>query len=867
MEIKAPKWMFRLLRWFCKPEYADFIEGDLLELYDRSEADNKNFRNIKLAYNMSGFLRWRYLKNTEDFYPQSSIGMIKNYFKVTVRNISKNKLFTSINAFGLSLAMLCCLLITTFVRWEFSYDQHLANADHTYYVANGSSGRWTPPLMGSTLVRDYPEVEQAVRIAAITSFVGEIDNNMVSIDQGLMADSTFFEVFPQEFIYGTPNTALTAPNTMVLTQSLAENYFPGENPLGKTLVFEDEKFEVKAVVADPPGNTSLPFKFIIDLPRIPEVTQGNWTGNMFFTYVKLSQNADPATLEGKFPDFVYRYFTSDVESFGGNIDDYVSDRYASSGALFSLIPIRNIHLDYPHLSLGKAGKLSNVIVISIIALLILLVASINYVNMTTARAGNRLKEVGVRKVLGSLRSQLANQFFMESSLLTAIALVVGLIGAILLLPFFNELTQRSFEISDLLSLQSLLILFGLGVVTALFSGVYPAVYISSIKVINALKGSGGVSGSFSLRKVLVVFQFAVTVFLLAMTVIVFFQVNHMKSIDPGINTSKTYAVKNANTLGIERINSFKDELMSISGVESVSRSSMIPAVSGLSDWTYRTVEDVPRRFGPMHVMTDEHFVDVLDIELIEGRNFRSASASDSTGVLINETFAKMIGGDVLGKKLTRGPGHNFTILGVFKDFHATSVKRAMNPMIIRYLEEGYGIDNFLIKMEGNVPALARDVEKAWYSIKDDYPFEGIFIDQSFENLYQAENRFGRMFSIFSIVTIVISILGLVSLVSFVLEKKYKEIAIRKVLGADTTNITKLINRDFLKLVLFGSLIGVPISFYYGMTWLEEFAERIELGWMLLAGPIFVVLLLTLILVTVQTIKVAASNPVDALKQE
>jgi putative ABC transport system permease protein len=392
---------------------------------------------------------------------------------------------------------------------------------------------------------------------------------------------------------------------------------------------------------------------LIDLPRIQEVTVGNWTGNNFFSYLKLHKEAKSQSVDSKFLDFALRHFKSDLEKYGVSIDDYLADRLSGNTTnLFTLIPIQDIHLRYPNLAIGAGGKFANVVIILLIGALILIIACINYINMATARAGVRMKEVGMRKVMGSSKAQLVNQFFVESTVLSMISILIGLMLAILVLPYFNQFVQRSYALADLLSMRSMVVLFLLFAVVAVFSGAYPAIFISRTQLVTALKG--GIPGrkNLSMRKVLVVFQFAVSIFLIASTFIIFKQVNLMQNEDTGINTSQTYAVKHIGTLG-DNLNAYINRLKTNAGIKQVSVTNLLPSQSYIPDWTYKTVGEDTRSFSPDHLFADEQFMNTLDISLVQGRYFRADSKADSMSVVVNESFAKEIGGDVLNMKLTR----------------------------------------------------------------------------------------------------------------------------------------------------------------------------------------------------------------------
>lgn len=867
--MRPPIWLMNFFRKLCKPSYVEFIEGDLLEIHERQSKEAERKANWSFAWNIVRFLRPRYLKGPEELYPKSAYPMFKNHVKISLRSLRRQAAYSLINILGLTVGIASCLLIAIHIRMELGYDSQYEEGDRIFRVANGISGSYTPSLLVSTLIQDYPEVETGTRLWKVREYVVKIEGETMKIGHGLVADSTFFEVFPQEFLRGDPNTALNAPNSMVITEKFAQRHYKGENPIGKVIETEGQKRTITAVVKDPPRLTTVPFEYIVDFEREWYVTAGYWTGNNFYSYVKLGSASQELTLEAKFEDFVRRYYAKELAADGEDVEEYILRRLKQGYPFFSLIPLEEIHLHYPNLSLGKGGKYSDVLILAFIGVLILLIAAINFVNMTTARAGLRHKEVGVRKVLGTTRQDIMKQFLTESFMVVAIATILGFLLAALSLPYFNSLTERSMELSDISSPMALLLLLILIVLTTLLSGGYPAFYISSIAPVQALRGEGPKGSGAGMRKFLVIFQFVVSIFLIATTIIIDRQVKLMQETDLGLQTEEVLAVSNMSAIA-DKFDVFSDQVKQNSAVQGVTLTNQRPG-GGISNWGYEVISDAPIKLSPDHIFADESYLDVLDLKLLEGRTFQKGRLADSMSVVINQNFAKIIGENAVGTTLSRGRGSSFTVIGVIEDFYATSVKRKARPLVIRYEDDVNGLvsrsDYALIRIKGDFLSTVAAIEDEWQAVAGDYPFEAVFLDDAFNRLYDNERRFGSMFKLFSVLAIFIASLGLLSLAAYVLERRYKEIAIRKVLGASVPGITSLILRDFVKMVVIAAFVASPIAYFYGNDWLQEFAKRINIDWYLLALPVVLVMVFTLLLVVIQSYRAASANPVHALKQE
>lgn len=874
---EPPRWALRLLKLYCKPRLHEIIEGDVYELfYKRIENEGLSKARRKFGWDVMRFFRLKYIKGVEDINSLNNIAMFKNYFKVSVRSLLRHKFYSFINIAGLSLGLAACLLITMYINHELSYDNFHKDTDQIYRIVNNQTGGWTPPRLGVQAKLDFPAIEETVRINGPYSQTFNLDGQIYREQRGFNADSTFHKVFTVQFLEGNPDQALTEPNSVLLTKSLADKYFPGRSAYGQLIKTDGVTTKVTGVIADPPKNTHFYYNFIKSYPHETWVTVGNWTGNNFFTYAKLAKGTDVAALEAEFPDFKKRHAGSEMLKWSeyNTYEEMVAN--FRSAPTFTLKPMRALHLHYPWLALGSNGDIDNVYTFMAIAGFILLIACINFMNLSTARSAARSKEVGMRKVLGSLRGNLINQFLVESMIVSLVAMVLALIIAIICIGGFNNLADRNFDIGDLMKPITLLYLLGLVVIVGLIAGCYPAFYLSGFKPIKALKGeikSG--SGNAFLRKGLVAFQFAISILLIISTVVVYSQLQFMSNQKLGFQPEQVVLIKNGDRLRGD-LDAFRNQVKALPNVDQVAVSDRY--FSGyIGNYGYRTVEDVPRSVNLENMFVSAEFGPALDVELLEGRFFNSDFTADSMSIVINEKAAEWLGWDeVIGRKLSRDEGRDFTIIGVVKDFHYASLKQNIEPMVWRYVNnkgwinraDGWWGANYLsVKVNGEFRQTVKALQDAWSRVAPDEPFDYTFMDDSFAALYEEERRFGNLFSASSGLAIVIACLGLFALAAFTLERRFKEIAIRKVLGATVQSLSLLILTDFTKLVAIGAVIAIPTGYYLMSEWLTDFAYQLTISPLLLIMPAIAVAIIAWLTVGFQSVKTALGNPVKALRSE
>lgn len=867
---EPPHIPLKVLRWFCKPWYVEVIEGDLFELFERQVEMSPKKARRQFFINVIRFIRWRYIKDLEDFLPKSSIGMFKTYFKVSFRNLSRHKLQSLFNVFGLAIGVACCILMMVHIKHQLAYDKHIPELESIYRVAINGGGPYTPARLVKQMRADFPEVLTGTRVNGMFESVIRKGDRYFKQAGCMVADSTFFDVFPARFIRGNAKDALDDPSDVVLIESVANALFPDQDPMGQSLISDDDEYNVSAVVADPPTTTTIPYQAIIAMPRAFWATTGWWTGNNFFSYLKLKKNADPAQLEAKFPVFVEKYIGPELLKFNTQYNTFEDYLAAGNHHFFNLVPMKDIHLHHHRMSLTKAADYTNLVIFASIAVFILILACINYINMATARSSLRAKEIGMRKVLGSVKSLIAQQFLVESFMITGLAVILGLFFALLVLPYFNTVSQSHYVIADVVNLQNLGWLLLILLITGLLSGTYPASYLASFKPLAALKGETIQGGKRKMRAILVVGQFAISLFLMIATYIVFSQLNFMSSRKLGVDAEQVYVISDGGKV-TKQLETFRNKLKAQATIQEVAVSNSYPSAF-MADWNYNTVEDNPRSISPspFNIFVTAEVKDVWGLKLTAGRFFDPNLKSDSTCVVINEDLRIKMGWDEpLGQRVSRGEDELYTVIGVVENFVTGSAKRGSHPTILRNAnpETMYGSKFLSVKISGDLFTSIEHIESVWNEFNPGYPMEGIFMDDSFQRLYEGEERFGKLFTGFSFLAIVIACMGLFTLASFILERRRKEIALRKVLGAQVSQIFYIVSSYFGKLIILAAAIAFPLAYFLGNEWLTDYVDRIELGVEIFAVPLVLLLIIATLTISYKTIKSATNNPAEALKEE
>ena len=808
--------------------------------------------------------------------------MFTNYLKTAFRSLLKNKGFTALNGLGLTLGIATCLLIVLYVLDEMSYDRYNEKADRIYRVNNnikfgGNEGAYaaSPAPAAQALKSNFPEIEQVVRFRGAWGIRVKKDGQYIQEDHAVYTDSSLFAVFTLPMIDGNAASALRDPHSIVITEQTAKKYFSRTNVVGQVLMInENIPYKITGVIRDLPAQSHFHFDFFLSMSTLPESREDAWLDNNFNTYILLKPGADHNKLEARFSGFIRKYM-------GPQLQDVLHvnfDAFEQGGNYyrFSLFPLTRIHLESNSPDdLAPNGNIEYIYIFSAIALFILLIACINFMNLSTARSANRAREVGVRKVLGSPRKYLIAQFLTESVMVTMAGAVLAVLLAWALLPLFNTISGKELTVSYHLFRQLLPVLLLFVLIIGCLAGSYPAFFLSAFQPIDVLKGklASGFKGG-RLRSFLVVFQFAISFFLITSTLVVYQQIKYMQSRDIGYNRDHVLIVQNTSTLG-SQARSFKQEIRQLSGVDNATLTSGLPTAdygNATSFFEDRAL-DQKRAINSQRWSVDEDYLSTLGIKLQSGRNFSREMPTDSSAVIINEAAAKLLSyPDPLNHPLY-APVDNFLkkiytyhIIGVIKDFNFRSLRQNVTPLVL-ILDEDRGALSIRIRAGANIPALMAQVKDKWKSLSPNQEFAYSFMQEDFDSLYRAEQRIGKIFISFSTLAILIACLGLFGLVTYAAGQRTREIGIRKVLGAGIATIVRMLSKDFVKLVMLAILIASPLAWLAMHKWLQGFAYRIDISlWVFIIAGL-IALLIALLTVSFQTIRAAMANPVNSLKTE
>ena len=794
--------------------------------------------------------------------------MLLNYFKVAFRSLWRRKTFSLINIMGLAVGIAACFLIFLYVKFQTSFDRFHSKADRIYRIVDDvitptetiHSGYSQSPV-AINIKRDYAEVEDAVRITP-ESFLVRIGDAKYQEEHTVLADSTLFNVFDFPLVAGDPKTALRDPMSVVLSQSFAKKYFGKENAMGKQLILTGKAVPAKVtgIMKDIPGNSQIVADLFVSISSWKQIygsptSDSEWTNHNHYAYLLLKPHTDPKALEKKFPDFMERHDGRQMKE----LQMYYT--------LF-LEPLRDVYLKSKRGGMVE-GNINNVYIFSVIAVFILLIACINFINLTTARSAERAKEVGIRKVVGALRFQLARQFLSESVVICLLSFVIALVLCILLLPMFNSLAGQ--EISKGIFQQPLLVveLFGLTILLGVVAGLYPSLVLSSFQPVTVLKGrfSTGARGML-LRRALVVSQFTISIVLIIATIVVYKQLSYMRNQDLGFSKDQQVVIF---TNYDKNKDAFKQSLKDIPGVKSTTYSVCVPGGNPFSAYT-----KIQNKAGEMQQMNidyysvDFDFINQFGLKMIAGRQFSTEFPSDTgKAMILNEASVKMLGyaspQEALGRDFDQW-GRQGKIIGVLKDFHAKSLQTEIKPMVFRV--EPYGWGTLTIKVDGkNLPKTLAAIESKWKTIIPDRPYSFNFLDESFNKLYKSEQQFGKLFFNFALLAIFISCLGLLGLASYSTIQRTREIGVRKVLGASVSSIVNLLSVDFIKQVLVAFVLAVPIARWGMSKWLNDFAYRTNMTWWVFAAAGLTAVFIAFFTISFQAIRAAVENPVKSLRSE
>lgn len=868
-DTEPPKFMLRFFRWFCDPELHPFIEGDLFELYQervtdlgKRRADRRFIIDVLLLFRPGMIRRLEVLANT-----LYHLTMMRNHFKISLRSLSKQKFFTAINVSGMTIGLTCFILIALYIRYESSYDKHHQDANQLYrisqlQVGNDIRGKdryaISPLPLGPAVMQNCPQVAAATTLGIHKALF--VHKGQGLYEEGLYANEAFFDVFSQGEFDTQGQAILQDPNAIILTQSFAKKYFGAESPIGEELLFEGEQvLTVKAIIKDPPKNQHFQYDYITSYKNLPWYQHdiGFWNHNNYRTYIRLEPGTDPSAIEAQ------------METF----DQYTESAYSSFSfkPTYFLQPVPDIHLHSDiNFEIKANGDIRYLYLSASIAFIILLLASINYMNLAVSRSAGQALQVGIRKVLGARRSQIVHQFLAESIVISVLSFALAISLAYLLIPVFNRILD--IEIPFELTGNPLLLLglFLIALVIAILSGLYPAIVSSASKPIYALKGKW-----FKIRKEgmlvrnsLVVGQFAIAIILAICSVVIYQQLRFIQNKKLGYSRDQViYLTYNQVNIHPETP-AIRQELLRTPGIKNVSFANGLPLNLGcntiINAWEGRKEEEELYIYCNY---VDHNFLDLFEIELLEGRNFSPTHPKDTlNNYILNEAALKKLGwSSAVGKRFRDGK-----IIGVVKDFHFQPFDLAIEPLFMGYRNTNRGqfISQITMKVDGgDAGSLLTKVKKTMKTFLPNQPFDPQFMDESYNQLYNVERRFGEAFSLFTLIALFIACMGLFGLVSHRLVQRTKEIGIRKVLGATVGNIVSMVSKDFLQLVFLSTLIAVPVAWWSMHKWLEDFAYRTELQvWtFLLVGLLAIGL--AFLTVSLKAVQAASANPMDNLRTE
>jgi putative ABC transport system permease protein len=802
--------------------------------------------------------------------------MFKNYFKIAVRNLTKNKAFTLINIFGLAIGLTCFMFMAAFVFHELSYDKYPAQARNIYRVilsVTGNGDLAAYPMVdvavGEGMKNAFPEIKATTRLAPVTDFI-KYNDKQFKEEKIAFADSNFLQMFCIPLIEGDTRTALVQPNSLVVSSAFAKKYFGNEDAVGKSLSVGTvhQLYKVTGVFGEIPENSHFHFDAFLSLTSW-HLTRQTWSNVGFYTYLLLNKNTDPKKLEKKFPELVAEHVVPEIQhDMGVSLPEAEK---SINTFVFSLQPLTDIHL-YSHTKyeLEPNGNIQYVYIFSALALFILLLACVNFTNLSTAKAAKRAREVGIRKVMGSMKKNLVIQFLSESVLLTLLSMLIAFGLLFLLLPYFNQLADRQIPFRFFISYQCILAMVSLMFITGIVAGIYPAFFLASFNTIKVLKGAASKGSQRNqLRSSLVVFQFFVSIALIIATIIVYQQLYFMQNKNLGYDKEQVLFLPDARLLGKNQA-AFKQQLSQNKNVIASSISRSAPALPFM-DGTEIYPKNENGNGKEIHANiyhVDEGYLKTLGIKIIGGRNFSRNFPTDSGAVVINQAMVRELGWNrtnPIGKTIVRSGQQQFEVIGVVADFNYASAKQEIAPLMMM-LGNNYG--GLVIKINTtDVKGFLSDLKKEWDSFNPEGALDYTFLDDNFAKLYASEIRAQKIFSAFAIIAIIIASLGLFGLSAFVIEQRTKEIGIRKVLGASIQNVLLLVSKDFLLLVGIAFLISVPVTWWAMHNWLQDFAYRVNIQWwvFLLAGSIAI--LISALTISFQAIKAAVANPVKSLRTE
>jgi putative ABC transport system permease protein len=873
-----PKWAMRFFRWYCNDHLSDAVLGDMEELYSRRKKKlGKRKADLLFIWNVLCFLQPFAIKRKSS--PQNNIAMFENYLKIAWRTMTRQKMYTGIKVGGFAIGLATCIVIALFIRNELEYGKLYANKS-IYRLYNDwrgpNGGRWTafPANIHTILKNDYPEVEIAARLIPFKWF--NAGSNLIRRDDKVdntyeegfaYADNDLLKILDIEMVYGNQSSALTKPRSIVMTKKMADKYFPNEDPVGKIIILNEDKakpFEVGGVMRDFPSTSHLNYNFLITLVNVEfwPGEQTSWCCWNYEAYFKLRSDANLALFESKLPKMRDTYLIKHLEREG---DQSVADE--KKYHFFGAQPVENIYLNPERAADNfNHGDVRYIWMFGGVAGFILLLACINFINLSTAKSANRAKEVGIRKVVGSFRRFLVRQFLTESLVYSFISFVLAIAFVVMAMPFFNSLAGKQLTMpwTEWWMLPSL----ALGaLVVGIFAGIYPAFYLSAFKPVDVLKGSlSRGSRSSTMRSVMVVFQFTTSIILIIGTFIIYKQMDFILNTKLGFEKDHVIMIQGANTLG-NRHKEFKNELKQLADVENATSNNYVPVWGGNRDNNGYWKEGRNKIDKPVygqHWVADEDYISTLGIKLIEGRNFDEKLKSDTAAIIINQKMVKEMGfKNPIGERM--GNWRMYTVIGVVEDFHFDDMRQEIRPLTFT-LDKGGDIVSVKVKSKNMAGAL-QSINNVWNKFMPHQPFRYSFMDESYARMYDQVDRMGKIFASFASLAILVACLGLFALSAFMVEQRSKEISIRLVMGASVKNIFRLLTQNFVQLVLVSFVVAAPVAWYMMTKWLEDYKYKITITWDVFVISGIISVIIALLTISYQSVSAALANPANRLRSE
>jgi putative ABC transport system permease protein len=870
----------KILLSFLRDDISEEVQGDLEELFYSDLGKSSPSRaKLNYWYQVLNYLRPFAIRKFKSEY-SNYLTMYKHNIKIGWRNLTKQKMYSAIKIGGLAMGLAACLLIALYIKEELSYDRYYPDADRIYRIVgkatdNGAIIKWVdfPAPMGKALLKDFPEIEISARLLSNSLFPGAGSNEIRSSDKSentyeegfTYADEEFLDILQIPAIYGEKTHALKEPNTIVITKNKASKYFPGQNPVGKIMFLNNNKnkpWKISAVIQDPPSTSHLQYNFYLSLSGIEwwQGEQSSWDADNYVDYILLRRGTNISQFEKKLTsDIANNYYLPTMLKAG----DKNAEKELATFSLH-LQPVSEIHLKSYDIKDGLIhGDIRFVLMFAAIACFIIVIACINFINLSTAKSANRAREIGLKKVAGASRNVLIKQFLTESLMFSFFSFVLGILIAWILLPYFNMVSARSLVIPWSSWWLAPITLVS-AVIIGLIAGLYPSIYLSSFMPIQVLKGelSRGSKNSI-LRNSLVIFQFTASIILIISTVVIYNQMHFILNKKLGYNKEQIVLVQGANTLNKE-VNNFKNELLKHPQIINVSISDYLPVTDTKRNGNTFHIEGEQTGVVGQFWRVDNDYIKTLGMKIIEGRDFNSAMPSDSQAIIINQTLANKLNlKDPIGKRISNGS--IFEVIGVVEDFNFESLRDNIGGLCLNL-----GNSPSIISVKVNSSDMENTVayiSSVWKSFSPDQPIRYTFLDESYARMYADVKRLVNIITGFAILAIIIACLGLLGLSAFMAEQRTKEIGIRKVMGASIGTITGLMTKDFIKLIGIAFVIASPIAFWVMNKWLQDFAFHISIGWWVFALSGFVAVFIALIAVSFQSIKTALMNPVKSLRKE